>query len=315
MTLADPTGTYAPGMETDTTLPGGPTDRRYLRIALGLILGFMAVEVAVSVVSGSLALLADAGHMLTDAGAIAGSMWAISLTQRPANLVWSYGLKRAEILSAAANGVSLLVVGALVGFEAIRRLIHPSEVHGVPMLTVALIGVVVNLAATWTLAHADRSSLNVEGSFKHIVTDLYAFVGTAIAAIVIITTGWERADPVASLIVVVLVLRASWSLLRPSGHILLEGTPESVDLVEVRRHMEELLDVVAVHDLHAWALNSALPALSAHVVVTDATLANGRAGVILDGLQHCLANHFDVEHSTFQLEAESHAAHEPGMHD
>jgi cobalt-zinc-cadmium efflux system protein len=293
----------------------GGADRRHLTIALGLILGFMGVEVIVSVLSGSLALLADAGHMLTDAGAIGGSIWAINLARRPASAVWSYGLKRAEILSAAANGVSLLVVGALVAAEASRRLVHPSDVRGLPMLIVALLGIVVNLVATLVLARANRESLSVEGSFKHILTDLYAFMATAIAAIVIITNGWKRADPVASLVVVVLVLRASWTLLRPSGHILLEGTPESVDLAEVRRHLEELSEVVAVHDLHAWALSSELPVLSAHLVVTDAALGDGGAGRILDSLQHCLANHFDVEHSTFQLEPAGHSAHEPGMHD
>lgn len=301
--------------DSDSHRRAGGTDRRYLAISLGLIVGFMIAEVIVSVLSGSLALLADAGHMLTDAGAIAGSMWALDLARRPASLRWSYGLKRAEILSAAANGVSLLVVGALVGAEAIRRLLHPSAVHGLPMLIVALMGIGVNVAAGLVLAGADRRSLNVAGTFKHIVTDLYAFIGTAAAAVVILTTGWQRADPVASLVVVVLVLRASWSLLRPSGHILLEGTPEAVDLGEVRRHLEELPEVIAVHDLHAWALSSELPALSAHVVISDVALADGNAGVILDALQHCLASHFDVEHSTFQLEAASHFDHEPGMHD
>jgi len=306
---------HEPADGTQNQYEPGMANSRYLAIALSLILGFMVVEVVVSVLSGSLALLADAGHMLTDAGAIAGSIWAIRLARRPASLVWSYGLKRAEILSAAANGVSLLVVGSLVGVEAIRRLIHPSKVHGIPMLSVALIGIVVNIAASLVLSRADRRSLNVEGSFKHIVTDLYAFIGTAIAAVVIITTGWSRADPVASLVVVVLVLRASWTLLRPSGYILLEGTPKTVDLAEVRRHLEELPSVVTVHDLHAWALSSELPVLSAHVVVTDTALSDGGAGRILDSLQHCLANHFDVEHSTFQIEAASHFDHEPGMHD
>lgn len=283
-------------------------------MALGLILGFIAAEVIVSVLARSLALLADAGHMLTDAGALAGSIWAMKLAGRPATPTWSYGLKRAEILSAAANGVTLLVVGTLVGAEAIRRLVHPDHVRGVPMLTVALIGVVVNVGATWALSRADRRSLNVKGAFRHVVTDLYAFIGTAVAALVIITTSWQRADPIASLVVVALCLQASWSLLKPSGHILLEGTPQTVDLDEVRRHIEELSEVLAVHDLHAWSLTSELPSLSAHIVVTDEALQDGGGGVVLDRLQHCLANHFDVEHSTFQLEAATHAQHEPGMH-
>jgi cobalt-zinc-cadmium efflux system protein len=290
-------------------------DRRYLMVALGLLVAYMAAEVAVAVFAHSLALLADAGHMLIDAGALAGALWAIHLAARPSSPVWSYGLKRAEILAAAANGVALLVVGVVVGVEAIRRLVHPHHVRGVPMLTVALIGVAVNIAATAVVARADRRSLNIEGAFQHILTDLYGFIGTAAAAVVIISTGWERADPIASLVVVALVVRAAWQLLKASGHILLEGTPRSVDLDEVRRHLTELPEVLAVHDLHAWTLTSALPALTAHVVVTDACLGDGRAGVVLDHLQQCLADHFDVEHSTFQLEAATHAAHEPGTHE
>ena len=289
-------------------------DRSYLQVALGLIVGFMAAEVAVALVSGSLALLADAGHMLTDAGAIAGSIWALTLAQRPASNTWSYGLKRAEILAAAANGVTLLVVGMLVGAEAIRRLLHPPPVEGLPLVVVAAIGVAVNLVATWVLAKADRRSLNVEGAFQHILTDLYGFIGTAAAGVIVLTTGWRRADPLASLLVVALVLRAAWSLLRASGHVLLEGTPQNVDLDEVRAHLSELPEVIAVHDLHAWTLTSTLPALSAHIVVTDDCLNSGTVAIVLDHLQHCLADHFDVEHSTFQLEAATHADHEPGMH-
>jgi cobalt-zinc-cadmium efflux system protein len=290
-------------------------DRRYLGVALGLIVAYMAADVVVSFVSHSLALLADAGHMLTDAGAVGGPLWAMHLASQPSSPVWSYGLKRAEILAAATNGVTLLVVGVLVGIEAIGRLVRPSHVHGVPMLVVALAGVAVNLTATAILARANRRSLNVEGAFQHLPTDLYGFAGTAAAAVVIIATGWQRADPVASLVVVALVLRAAWGLLQASGHILLEGTPESVDLEEVRQHLHELPEVIAVHVLHAWTLTSELPALSAHVVVTDACLDDGSAGVVLDHLQACLADHFDVEHSTFQLEAASHADHEPGTHD
>jgi cobalt-zinc-cadmium efflux system protein len=253
--------------------------------------------------------------MLTDVGAIAGSIWALRLAQRPASKTMSFGLKRAEILAAAMNGVTLLVVGILVLFEAVQRLIDPPNVEGVPLVVVAVIGVAVNLVATWVLAKANRSSLNVEGAFQHILTDLYGFIGTAVAGVVVITTGWRRADPVASLVVVVLVLRTAWSLLRASGHVLLEGTPHTVDLDDVRRHICELPEVVAVHDLHAWTLTSELPALSAHVVITDKCLADGSAARLLDHLQHCLANHFDVEHSTFQLEAVGHAEHEPGTHD
>jgi cobalt-zinc-cadmium efflux system protein len=289
-------------------------DRRYMAIALGLIVAFMAGEVITALFANSLVLLADAGHMLTDAGAIAGSIWALSLAERPHTNTWSFGLKRAEILAAAANGVTLLVVGVLVLFEAVHRLIHPSHVAGGALVAVACVGVLVNVAATLVLSRADRTSLNVQGAFLHILTDLYGFIGTAVAGVVVITTGWRRADSVASLLVSALVLHASWTLLRASGHVLLEGTPEDVDLDEVRAHINELPEVIAVHDLHAWTLTSALPALSAHVVVTDDCLCDGSAARLLDRLQECLAQHFDVEHSTFQLEAATHAAHEPGTH-
>ena len=303
------------GRDTHDHAVGVQADRRYLSIALGLIVGFMGVEVVVAFIAGSLALLADAGHMLTDAGAVGSSIWALHLAQQPASKIWSYGLKRAEILAAAANGVTLAVVGALVGLEAIRRLVHPPPVRGGPVVVVAVIGIGVNVVTTWVLAKANRGSLNVEGAFQHLLTDLYGFVGTAAAGVIVMTTGWRRADSIASLVVMALVLRAVWSLLSVSGRVLLEGTPEAVDRDEVRCHLHELPEVLSVHDLHAWTLTSALPALSAHVVVTDDCLNRGSVAVVLDHLQRCLADHFDVEHSTFQLEAATHADHEPGMHD
>jgi len=290
-------------------------DRRYLYVALALILGFMAGEVIVAFAARSLALLADAAHMLTDAAAISAAIWATHLAARAATRRWTFGLKRAEILSAAANGISLLVIAALITYEAVRRLISPPEVRGLALLVVAGVGVVVNAATTWVLARANRQSLNVEGAFQHIVTDLYAFIGTTIAGIVILTVGFARADPIASLFVVGLMVRAAWRLLAASGHVLLEGTPESVDLEEVRRHIEEVTEVVSVHDLHAWLLTSELPVISAHVVVSDGCVAAGTMGKVLDHLQDCLAGHFDIEHSTFQLETQTHLAHERTAHD
>jgi cobalt-zinc-cadmium efflux system protein len=289
-------------------------DRRYLTFALCLVLAFMASEAVVALFSHSLALLSDSAHTLTDAGAIAGAMWAMKLAARPSTPTWSYGLKRAEILAAAANGVTLLVVGALLLVGAVQRLVHPSHVHGLPMLVVASIGVVVNLAVTWVLAKGNRRSLNMQGVFQHILTDLYGIGATAAAATVILITGWYRADPIASLVIVFLVLRAAWGLLRASAHILLEGTPETVDLGEVRKHLLEVPEVVAVHDLHAWTLTSDLPALTAHVVVTDDCLNNGTVPKVLDRLQACLTAHFDLEHSTFQVEAAAHTEHEAGTH-
>ena len=290
-------------------------DTRYLWAALGLFLAFMALEVVVAVTSGSLVLLADAGHMLSDAGAIGAALWAIRLAARPAAGRWTFGLKRAEILSAAGNGITLLVVGVLIAFEAVQRLIHPPDVGGTAVLVVALVGVVVNLVATLVLARADRSSMNVQGAFAHVLTDLYAFVGTAVAGLVILLTGWTRADGVASLLVVALMLHAAWGLLRDSGRVLLEGAPDHMDLAVLREHIVDLPEVVDVHDLHVWTLTSQLQALSAHVVVADDCFHNGFAPQVLDRLQGCLGGHFDVEHSTFQLEPASHAAHEAGTHD
>ncbi|RPE73725.1 MULTISPECIES: cation diffusion facilitator family transporter [unclassified Frondihabitans] len=283
---------------------------RLLSIALALMVGFLIVEVVVAIISGSLALLSDAGHMLTDAAALAGSLVAIRLAARPSSSRWTFGLKRAEILSAAVNGITLVVISAIVAVEAIRRLLDPPEVEGGPVLIVALLGVAVNIVAVWVLAKANRQSLNVEGSFQHILTDLYGFIATVVAGIVILFTGFTRADSIASLIVVVLMLHAAWGLLRDSGRILLEGTPEGIDLDTIRGHLMEPDHVLTVHDLHVWTVTSDLPALSAHVTLTDECFHDGHAPRVLDELQACLVGHFDVEHSTFQLEPAAHAAHE-----
>ena len=293
---------------------GPDADRRYLSVALMLLVAFLLTEVTVAFVSGSLALLSDAGHMLSDVGAIGASLWAINLAARPATGAWTFGWKRAEILSAAGNGITLLVVSGLVAFEAVRRLIHPPSVDGAPVLVVALLGIAVNIAAAWVLAKANRSSLNVEGAYQHILTDLYGFIGTVIAAVIVLTTGYARADAIASLLVVALMLKAAWGLLRDSGRVLLEAAPKGIDLADVRAHLLESDHVNDVHDLHVWAVTSNLPTLSAHVVIDDTCFHDGHAPRILDELQDCLTGHFDVEHSTFQLEPASHAEHEPGTH-
>jgi cobalt-zinc-cadmium efflux system protein len=289
-------------------------DKRYLLVALGLLSGFLVVEVVVAFTAGSVALLADAGHMLSDLGALGGSLWALDLAARPARDAWTYGWKRAEILSAAGNGVTLLVVSALITFEAVRRLIDPPPVAGLAVLLVALVGVAVNLAATVVLGKANRTSLNIEGAFQHLLTDLYGFLATVVAGIVILATGYRRADALASLVVVVLMLRAAYQLLRDSGKILLEAAPEGVDLEDLRAHLLETEHVTEVHDLHAWTVTSDLPAVSAHIVVSDACFQSGHCAQILDELQACLTGHFDVEHSTFQLEPPGHANHESHQH-
>ena len=301
-------GPHSHGLNADA-------DRLSLGISFGLIVGFMLVEAAVAFAVHSLALLADAGHMVTDAAALAGALLAAGLARRPAVGTWTYGLARSEILSAAGNGVTLLVVAALVLFEAVRRLLHPSPVGGTAVLVVALVGVTVNLGAARLLSRANRSSLNVEGAFRHIVTDLYGFMATVVAGAVIVTTGFRRADPIASLVVVVLMLRAAWGLLGASGRVLLQASPTAVDLAEVRRHILEVDHVREVHDLHVWSVTTELPVLTAHVVVEDSCFMDHHAPRILDQLQACLSGHFDVEHSTFQLEAAGHADHEPGVHD
>jgi cobalt-zinc-cadmium efflux system protein len=290
------------------------TDRRLLIVALVLLVSFMAFEVGAAVFANSVALLADAGHMLVDVGAIACSLLAINLAARPETGSHTYGLKRAEILAAAANAIALLVVAALVTVEAIGRLLHPSSVHGAVLIVVAAVGVAVNLAATMTMSRANRQSLNVEGAYRHILMDLYGFAGTLIAGVVIVATGFNRADPIASLVVVLLMLRAAVQLLRPAVHILLEATPEDIDLEEVRTHLLELPEVQTVHDLHAWTLTSSLPVLTAHLVVTDECFRSGDAGRVLDHLQDCLSGHFDVAHSTLQFESAGHLEHEVGGH-
>jgi cobalt-zinc-cadmium efflux system protein len=294
--------------------PGAGSDRRHLLIALALLAAFMLAEVITAILSGSLALLSDAGHMLSDVGAIGGALWAMALARRPPSGKWTYGWKRAEILSAAANGITLLVVAGIITAEAISRLIHPPTVDGGPVIAVAAAGVVVNVTAAWVLARANRSSLNVEGAFRHVLTDLYGFIGTVIAGIIIVTTGFTRADAIASLVVVALMGQAAWGLLRDSGRVLLEAAPEDMDLEKVRAHLSGVPHVLGVHDLHAWTVTSGLPALSAHIVIEDPCFHDGHAPRLLDQLQACLAGHFDVEHSTFQLEAAAHAGHEPGTH-
>jgi cobalt-zinc-cadmium efflux system protein len=294
--------------------PAASADRRSLLVALVLLAAFMLGEVVTALLSGSLALLSDAGHMLADVGAIGAALWAARLAERPAAGAWTFGWKRAEILSAAGNGITLLVVSGVVTVEAVTRLVRPPGVEGGPVVAVAAVGIAVNIAVTWVLAKGSRSSLNVQGAFRHVLTDLYGFTATVIAGIVILTAGWVRADAVASLVVVALMLKAAWELLRDSGRILLEVAPKDMNLDEVRAHLLGTEHVQGVHDLHAWTVTSGLPALSAHVVVDDTCFTGGHAPRLLDQLQACIAGHFDVEHSTFQFEPAAHASHEHGTH-
>lgn len=293
---------------------GADADVRLLAAALALIATFMVGEVVAAVLSGSLALLADAGHMLTDVAALAASIWAARLATRPAQGIWTFGFARAGILSAAGNGVTLVVIAAVIVVEAIGRLVTPPPVEGPVVLGVALAGVAVNLAATAVLSRANRAELNVRGAFVHIATDLLGFLGTATAGLVIMLTGWSRADALASLLVAALMLTAAWGLLRDAGRVLLQAAPEDMPLETVRAHIGGIEHVLGVHDLHAWSVGSDRPTLSAHVVVEDRCFDSGHTPQILDALQACLGEHFDVEHSTFQLEPASHVDHEPAGH-
>jgi cobalt-zinc-cadmium efflux system protein len=274
------------------------SDGRYLAAALALIVCFLAFEVTLAFIGHSLALLADAGHMLTDAGALAASLVAYRLARRPAAGVWTFGFKRAEVLSAQANGITLLVVSALVAFEAILRLVHPVTVHGGIVVTVAAVGVAVNLAATWVISRADRSSVNVKGAFAHVVTDLYGFIGTLVAGVVIIVTGFNRADSIASLIVVGLMLYAAFGLLRETGRILLEAAPEGYAPVDIIAGITSLPGVASVHDVHVWLISSGFPALSAHVLVRPPADCHQ----VRRDLERLLADRFGLEHTTLQVD-------------
>ena len=295
-------------------LPTPDADIRYLVVALALISAFVIGEVVAAVLGSSLALFADAGHMLTDVAALAMSTWAVRLAVTPARGKWTYGLKRTEILSAAVNGVTLVAMAVLIAVEAVQRLIAPKHVLGGLVLAVALVGAVINVFAARALAKADHRSLNVRGAYVHVLTDLYAFIGTAMAGLVIVLTGWDRADPVASLLVAALMARTAWGLLRDAGKILLQAAPDDLDLSYVRAHLVEVPHVLDVHDLHAWTVTSGSATLAAHVVVEDHCFDTGHAPQVLDALQACLAEHFGLAHATFQLEPAHHVGHEEDVH-
>ncbi len=274
------------------------SDSRYLVIALGLIVAFLVFEVIMAFAGHSLALLADAGHMLTDAGALGASLLAVRLARRPASGSWTFGFKRAEVLSAQANGITLLVISALVAFEAISRLLHPLPVKGGIVVTVAAVGVAVNVVATWVLARANRGSVNVRGAFAHIVTDLYGFIGTLAAGIVIILTGFERADAIASLIVVGLMLRAAWGLLSETGRILLEAAPEGYAPDDIIAAITARPEVASVHDVHVWLITSGFPALAAHVLVRRPADCHQ----VRRDLERVLCGRFGLDHTTLQVD-------------
>ncbi|HEY2327651.1 MAG TPA: cation diffusion facilitator family transporter [Gaiellaceae bacterium] len=276
----------------------GDTEARPLAEALALIAAFMVAEVVLGVLAHSLALLSDAAHMLTDAGALGLGVWVARLVRRPPGGRLTFGLRRAEILSAQANGATLLLLALLIVVEAARRLANPPHVHGALVVGTACAGAVVNLAALRRLGHADRSSLNVEGNYLHLLTDFYAFAATAVAGVVVWTTGFERADPIASLAVAASMLWAAWPLLRRSGRILLEAAPEGIDPDELAAALHAEPAVVQVHDLHVWSIGSGFPALSAHVLVQPGDDCHGTR----QRLEALLQSRFGINHTTLQVE-------------
>jgi cation diffusion facilitator family transporter len=300
---------------TQAPATAGGAHRRRLLVVLGLTLALLAAEVVGSVLSGSLALLADAGHMATDAAGIALALGAVTLAQRPARGRRTFGWQRIEILAAVANGLLLLAVAGYVLVAALRRIGRPPEIDSGLMLVVASAGLVVNLVSLTVLHSGRADSLNVRGAYLEVLADAFGSVAVIVAAVVLATTGWTPADIVASVVIGFLVVPRAWRLLREAFDVLLEAAPRGVDLDDVRRHIVGVDGVLDVHDLHAWTITSGLPVLSAHVVVTDEALAAGHGGRVLDALCSCLGEHFDVEHCTFQLEAGTHADHEAPVHD
>ena len=273
-------------------------DARRLAIALGLIVAFIVGEIVAGILAHSLALLSDAAHMLTDAGALSLSLVVLRLAARPAQGNKTFGLRRSEILSAQANGAALLVLALLIVYSAVRRLVSPPDASGGVILVVALVGIGVNLLATWQLAGANRRSLNIEGSFQHVLNDLFAFIATAIAGAVILATGWLRADPVAALVVAALMLIAAWRLLRDSGRVLLDIAPAGLPVEEIGNAMAAHPHVVEVHDLHVWEVTTQFPTLSAHVLVESGADCHG----IRRELEQLLRERFGLEHTTLQVE-------------
>jgi cobalt-zinc-cadmium efflux system protein len=273
-------------------------DRRLIAAALALIAGFTIVEVVAGLVAGSLALLADAGHMLTDAAALGGALFASWMAARPAGGGWTFGFRRVEILAAQANGILLALLGVWIVYAAIRRLVSPHDVEGEVVLGVGLAGIAVSLAATAILGRGSRESLNVRGAFLHVAADVVAFAGTSVAGLLVLLTGWDRWDPLAGLAVAALIFWAAFGLLRDSGRIFLEAAPENIDADGVGRALASEPHVVEVHDLHVWAVTSGFPALSAHILVEP----DADCHAVRRSLEDMLADRFDLTHTTLQVE-------------
>jgi cobalt-zinc-cadmium efflux system protein len=288
--------------------------RKRLVAVLVITCVVLIVEVIGGLIAGSLALLADAGHMLTDSTGLIMALIAASLATRAATVKRTFGLQRAEVLAALANALLLVGVAVWVLIKAVDRLSSPQEIDTSLMLVVAVVGTLANLAGLLILRPAQSKSLNVRGAYLEVFGDLVGSVTVIVAALLIMITGWTPFDAIASLAIVVLIIPRAWSLLREVVDVLLEATPRGVDLAEVRDHIKRVRGVVDVHDLHAWTITSGVPVLSAHVIVDNACIMEGRSGEVLDRLGECLGGHFDVSHCTFQLEPVGHQEHEAAHH-
>ncbi|HST67418.1 MAG TPA: cation diffusion facilitator family transporter [Mycobacteriales bacterium] len=288
--------------------------RGRLLAVLGITLGVLVVEVVAGLLSGSLALLADAAHLGTDALGIGLALLAVRMGGRAPTVRRTFGWQRAEVLAAGANAVLLLGLAGAVVVEAVRRLTDPPPIEPGTVLVVGALGLVANAVGLALLARGQSESLNVRGAFLEVLGDTFGSLAVLVAAAVVALTGQQRADPIASLLIAVLIVPRAIKLLRDTGEVLLEGTPRGVDLAEVRRHMLAQPGVVDVHDLHAWTITSGVPVLSAHVTVEGSVLTATCGGGVLDRLHDCLREDFDVEHSTFQLEPAGHRDHEGADH-
>lgn len=295
------------------TATGG--HRRALSVVLLISGGIAAAEVAGAIVTGALVLFADAAHMAADAAGVGLSLLAAWFAGRPPTARRTFGYARAEILAAMVNALVLLAMAAVIFTEAIRRLMSPPAVSSGLLIAFGAGALLANACSLLVLRGGRADSLNVRAAFLEVAADTLGAAAVIITGVIISVTGFTLADPIASLIVGLLILPRTWHLLREAVDILLEASPEGIDLAEIRRHMGEVAGVQDVHELHAWTITSGLPVLTAHVVVEPAVLTGGQGAVMLDRLQDCLRGHFDVAHSTFQLEPAGHAEHEQPMHD
>jgi cobalt-zinc-cadmium efflux system protein len=292
----------------------GAQNRGRLLVVLAITTTVLVAELVGARITGSLALLADAGHMFTDVAGILLAVLAVTFAARPATAERTFGYYRLEILAAVVNAVLLLGVAIYILIEAWNRWVREPQVEGGAMLVFAVVGLLANVVGLLVLRAGSKDSLNVRGAYLEVLGDTLGSVAVIAAAAVIAVTGWVRADVVASVAVSLMILPRTWTLLREAVDVLLEATPRGVDLEQVRQHLLDVPGVLAAHDLHAWTITSGLPVLSVHVVVTDEAPADGGFGRFLDTFADCLAGHFDLEHCTFQLEPASHAAHEFRTH-